>query len=163
MRWHLFMIEKKSAAFVRQRGFLTEFLKNVAIPRRLFHPLLNKGQFSPQKCHNNLGKMNPPCLITAALLACVASSSSPSTAPPNSEQRIFAATVDLGLFLNRFLCLVIPQLCALKNTRAFSSAPLGCSCLVPWNFVSAWLIIARFQFQGFSSPGRGNGAKAKMW
>lgn len=30
-------------------------------------------------------------------------------------------------------------------------------------FVSAWLIIARFQFQGFSSPGRGSGAKAKMW
>lgn len=33
--------------------------------------------------------------------------------------------------------------------------PLGCSRLVPWNVVSAWLVIAGFQFQGsFPSPGR---------
>lgn len=160
MRWHLFMMEKQTAAFVTSHR---KFPKNVASPRRLFHPLLNKGHVPPQNTRIIWGKMNPPCPITAALLACVASSSSPSGAPPDSQQRIFAAPVDSGLFWNHFLCLVIPQLSALKNTRAFSSAPLGCSCLVPWNFVLARLIIARFQFQGFSSPGRGNGAKAKMW
>lgn len=70
-------------------------------------------------------------LIAAALLVCVARGESvcPSL---SGEQLVHKATVDFRLFLNYFLCPVIPQLCTeIKNTRAFSAAQPGCSCLVP--------------------------------